>query len=144
MLFPNRSSLIADGPKNVAVTPEKKAYKPGTTIQVTADSVPTLSSYKWVDTTTNTPMGTENSITITANMVGRASLKVVLCNTMPIPPVYDVCCEVTLSFEVRCTCYFRFMFHSNYAICFLLGSNLIYFHNIIYIKASNVPINVFS
>ncbi|KAI0237118.1 hypothetical protein LSAT2_012408 [Lamellibrachia satsuma] len=33
-------------------------------------------------------------------MVGRASLKVVLCNTMPIPPVYDVCCELTLSFEV--------------------------------------------
>ena len=104
LLFPNKSNFIADGPKNIAVTPEHKAYKPGTTIQVTADSVPPLGSYKWVDTTKNTSVGTGNSFIITSNMVGRASLKVVLCNTMPIPPVYDVCCEVTLSFEVGCTC----------------------------------------
>ncbi|KAI0240636.1 hypothetical protein LSAT2_008617 [Lamellibrachia satsuma] len=33
-------------------------------------------------------------------MVGRASLKVVLCNTMPIPQMNDICCELTLRFEV--------------------------------------------
>ena len=134
-MFPNKSNFIADGPKNIVVTPEHKAYKPGTTTQVTADSFPPLVSYKWVDSTKNTSVGTENSITITSSMVGRASLKVVLCNTMPIPPVYDVCCELTLSFEVGCTyCYRSHVLITVFCVFFGWGgsrTNLIYFHNII-------------
>ena len=102
LVFTNWLSVIADGPRNITLSPEQEAYKPGTTLQVTADCFPPLGSYKWVDTKPNTTLSTGDSVTLTAGMAGVVFLNVTLCNTMPIPPVYDICCELSLTFRVRC------------------------------------------
>ena len=102
LLFTNWLRFMADGPRNVRLSPEQKVYKPETSLQVTVDCYPPLWRYKWVDTKTNTTLSTGASVTLTAGMAGVVFLNVTLCNTMPIPPVYDICCELALTFRVRC------------------------------------------
>ena len=88
----------------LALEPEKDSYNPGDKVKVTADSNPSTITYKWVTTATNDTLGTEDTIDITDEMVGSQSLKVIVCNTIPIPKATSNCEERQLEVTVMSKC----------------------------------------
>ena len=80
--------------------PVQDSYYPGDTVTVTADSNPLDRSYEWVNTTTHGTLDTKDTLTITEEMLGSQSLKVIVCNTIPIPTANTICKERQLNFTV--------------------------------------------
>ncbi|KAI0238110.1 hypothetical protein LSAT2_011258 [Lamellibrachia satsuma] len=87
----------------LALEPEKDSYNPGDKVKVTADSNPSTITYKWVTTATNDTLGTEDTIDINDEMVGSQPLKVIVCNTMPIPKATSNCEERQFNVTVMST-----------------------------------------
>ena len=90
---------FADGPRLVFVEPVE-SYYPYDTIKIWADSNPHIYIWKWFNTATNEILGTSDTITITPSMLGHNSIKVTLCNTLPLSPIKSVCKEHHLNITV--------------------------------------------
>jgi len=82
------------------VDPAQESYDPGVEIKVSAESNPSSRTYKWVDTTTDNTLETSDTITITESMSGNQSIKVIVCNTVPVKPAKTLCKELNLNFTV--------------------------------------------
>ena len=76
----------------------------GETMTITAASNPAVVNYTWTDTTSNeTSIGRWQSFNVTEAMVGHRSFKVEVCNVIPIPSPYTVCCNIILNITVNST-----------------------------------------
>ena len=89
---------FADGPRSLVVEPAQNTYFPGNEIKVTADSNPTSRTYKWVNMSTGDTIETTDTFTITEDMLGSQSLKVIVC--VPISSSNTICKELPLNFTV--------------------------------------------
>ncbi|KAK2182439.1 hypothetical protein NP493_353g01006 [Ridgeia piscesae] len=76
----------------------------GERMTVTADSNPGKRNYTWKNTTSNEIIATGDSIAITEQMVGKQSLKAVVCNTIPTPSPHTVCSDFTVNVVVISKC----------------------------------------
>ena len=101
---------VSDGPRLLAVKCNGRANTSGENIvvgevmTVTADSNPATRNYTWKNTTSNEIIETGESITVTVEMFGRQSLKVVVCNTIPIPSPHTVCSDLPVNVVVISKC----------------------------------------
>ena len=95
-------NILVDGPRSLSVSPRDGRYSPGSKIQVSADSNPSPPRYKWVDTDTGKTVARGHILTITDDMLGRKTLKVVACNTILVPPFPEKCAELTLTISCKC------------------------------------------
>ena len=71
---------------------------------VTAESNPGKRNYTWENTASNETIATGDSIAVTEHMLGKQSLKAVVCNTIPIPSPYTVCSNYPLNVVVKSKC----------------------------------------
>ena len=76
----------------------------GERMTVTAESNPGKRNYTWENTNSNEIIATGDSIAVTENMLGKQSLKAVVCNTIPIPSPYTVCSNYPLNVVVISNC----------------------------------------
>lgn len=86
------------------VEPKKDFYSPGDEVKITADSNPSAMTYKWVNTETSATLGTEDTITITDEMLESQSPKVIVCNIVPIPKAKTNCKELQLNVTLKSKC----------------------------------------
>ena len=71
---------------------------------VTAESNPGKRNYTWENTASNETIATGDSIAVTENMLGKQSLKAVVCNTIPIPSPHTVCSNFPVNVIVISKC----------------------------------------
>ena len=96
---------FSDGPRSLAVNfTSGENIVVGEVITVTADSNPPITNYTWKNTTSNEIIATGKSITVTVEMLGSQSLKVVVCNTIPIPSPHTVCSDFPVNVVVISKC----------------------------------------
>ena len=76
----------------------------GEVMTVTADSNPATRNYTWKNTTSNEIIETGESITVTVEMLGKQSLKAVVCNTIPIPSPHTVCSDLPVNVVIISKC----------------------------------------
>ena len=91
---------FADGPQMLVMKPERDSYYPDDKIKVTAESNPSDRTYEWVNTATHGTLSKTDTITITEEMLGSQSLKVVVCCIIPIPLANTICKERQMNFTV--------------------------------------------
>ena len=76
----------------------------GERMTVTAESNPGKRNYTWENTASNETIATGDSIAVTENMLGKQSLKAVVCNTIPIPSPHTVCSNFPVNVIVISKC----------------------------------------
>ena len=102
--------LFSDKPHALAVKLNGRVVTNGGNIfvgermTVTAQSNPGKRNYTWENTNSNEIIATGDSIAVTENMLGKQSLKAVVCNTIPIPSPYTVCSNYPLNVVVISKC----------------------------------------
>ena len=72
-----------DGPVSLAIEPKKDSYSVGESIKITFDCKPYPDQFKWTDNTTGSELGSGRSLMLTEAMIGKQSLRISVCNTMP-------------------------------------------------------------
>ena len=100
-------NVASDGPEKLEVTINGRACTFGETVDVgeimtvTTACNPAEIKYTWTDTTsTNTIIGSWQSLKVTEGMVGNRLFEVEVCNVIPIPSLYMVCCNTTVNIAV--------------------------------------------
>jgi len=103
---------------SLALSPRQKTYSVGTEIVASADSNPSVDSYKWVDTKANTTIATTSHLALTSSMLGKQTMRVEACNTLPGPPPVDRCNQADFTFTVtEGISSIPFSFLSMYLVC---------------------------
>ena len=72
----------------------------GEIMTVTSACNPAEIKFTWTDTSNNTIIGSWHSLIVTEGMLGNRSFEVEVCNVIPIPSPYMVCCNTIVNITV--------------------------------------------
>lgn len=103
---------FVDFPRSLKAKVDSRSYSPGEEIKITAgyklmitaDSNPAPKTYKWMSAKSNDVIETRDSITVTADILRNQSLKVVVCNNIPIPTPHSACKDFAFNITGKSKC----------------------------------------
>ena len=105
--------MFSDGPHSLAVKLYDHVVTNGDSVlvgermTVTSESNPGKKIIRWKKTTTNEFIGAGDSIPVSEKLVGELSLKVVVCNIIPITTMqraHTLCSSITVNITIISKC----------------------------------------